>query len=114
MEKKPMISWSDFDKVDMRVGKVLEASYFEEAKVPAIKMLIDFGPIGTLKSSAQITDHYLPANLVGNQVIAVVNFPPKQVANMMSECLVLGIIELGGEVVLLRPDKEVENGRPVA
>lgn len=109
-----MISWSDFDKVDIRVGTVLEASYFEETKAPAIKMLIDFGPVGQLKSSAQITDHYLPANLVGSQVIAVVNFPPKQVANMMSECLVLGILETGGEVVLLRPDREVDNGRPIA
>ena len=113
MEKKDTISWSDFEKIDMRVGTVVEAAYFEETKVPAIKMEIDFGEIGTLKSSAQITDHYLPANLVGTRVVAVVNFPAKQIANMMSECLVLGAVDSNGCVILLRPDREVENGRPI-
>ncbi len=104
------INWWDFQKIDMRVGTVLEAAYLEEAKDHAIKMVIDFGEEGKLKSSAKITDKYLPADLVGTQVIAVINFPPKQIANMMSECLVLGAVESDGEVVLLRPDFEVENG----
>ena len=114
MKKKDLIHWEDFDKVDIRIGTVTEAAYFEETKVPAIKMKIDFGELGELNSSAQITDKYLPADLLERQVVAVVNFPPKQIANMQSQCLVLGAVESNGDVVLLRPDTEVDNGRPIS
>lgn len=97
-------------KVEMRVGTVLRASLNEQARKPAYIMHIDFGPLGELKTSAQITGHYEAAELIGRQVIAVVNFPPKQIANMRSECLVLGAVEADGGVVLLRPDQKIPNG----
>ncbi|MCI5056657.1 MAG: tRNA-binding protein [Flavobacteriales bacterium] len=103
------ISWDHFSKVDMRVGTIIEAEYFEAAKNPSIKLLIDFGELGTKKSSAQITDYYKPKLLIGTQIIAIVNFPPKQIATMMSECLVLGVIDDDG-VVLLRSDQRVKKG----
>lgn len=103
------ISWSDFAKIDMRVGTVLSAEIFKEARNPAYKMTIDFGALGTRKTSAQITKLYAPEEVVGKQVIAVVNFPPKQIANIQSECLVLGVVS-GDEVTLLTPGKAVENG----
>jgi len=105
-----MISWSDFEKIEMRVGTVLSASAFEKAKKPAFQLEIDFGQYGIKKSSAQITVLYTLDELVGKQVIAVVNFPPKQIANFFSECLVLGVYDAQHNVVLLQPDKPVPNG----
>ena len=104
------LTWEDFSKVEMRIGTVLSAEVFEEARNPAYKLLIDFGELGTKKSSAQITQLYQAEALIGKQVVAVVNFPPKQIANMMSECLVLGAIGKDKEVILLQPEREVENG----
>ncbi len=108
------LAWDDFLKVEMRVGTVLEADIFKEAKKPAFKMTIDFGPLGLRKTSAQITVLYNPEELIGKQVVAVVNFPPKQIANIMSECLVLGILGEQNEVTLLSPDKKVQNGARIA
>lgn len=105
------ISWEDFEKVELRVGTIVKAEKFDEVKKPAYKLLIDFGEeIGTLKSSAQITRRYTFEELPGRQIVAVVNFPPKQVANMMSECLVLGVMGKKTDVVLLSPDQKVPNG----
>jgi tRNA-binding protein len=104
-----MIDYSDFEKVEIRVGTVLEAEIFEKAKKPAYILHIDFGEKGILKSSAQITDHYAPEELVGRQVVAVVNFPPRQIANIQSQCLVLGAVGADG-VVLLQPERTVDNG----
>ncbi|OAV44640.1 tRNA-binding protein [Lewinella sp. 4G2] len=104
------LSWAEFERVEMRVGTVLSAKPFPEARNPSYQLRIDFGSeIGERKTSAQITDRYLPEDLVGRQVVAVVNFPPKQIANMMSECLVLGGME-GKVVTLLKPDFPVVNG----
>lgn len=108
MEKQ--LSWQDFMKVEMRAGTILEASIFEEARKPAYKLVIDFGEFGVRKSSAQITKLYTPANLIGQQVIAVTNFPPKQIANIMSECLVMGTVDEHGEVTLIQPERKVKNG----
>lgn len=107
------ISWNDFEQVDMRAGTVIEVQPFEKARNPAFKLWIDFGELGIKKSSAQITALYTSADLIGRQVIAVVNFPPKQIADFMSECLVLGVYNLQNEVVLLQPDKAVQNGGKV-
>ena len=105
------LTWHEFEKVEMRVGTVLEVNNFPEAKKPALQLTIDFGiEIGVRKTSAQITDHYNLENLVGKQVIAVVNFPKKQIGKFMSECLVLGSIGLRNDIVLLSPDFKVENG----
>lgn len=105
-----MISWNDFEKIEMRVGTVTEATAFEEAKKPALKLKIDFGDYGIKKSSAQITALYNTEMLIGKQVIAVTNFPPKQIADFISECLVLGIYNEQNEVVLLAPERQVKNG----
>ncbi|MEM8824993.1 MAG: tRNA-binding protein [Pseudomonadota bacterium] len=106
-----MISFDDFLKVDIRVGRVTRAEPYPEARKPALKMWIDFGPdLGERKTSAQITAHYTPESLVGRQVLAVVNFPPRQVGRFMSEVLVLGLPDENGEVVLLSPDQEVPLG----
>tara|TARA_B100000949_G_C14235021_1_gene430727 strand:+ start:667 stop:1023 length:357 start_codon:yes stop_codon:yes gene_type:complete len=104
------LTWSDFTKVEMRIGTILEAEVFEEARNPAYKMIIDFGAVGKRKTSAQITDLYTPEELIGKQVVAVVNFPPKQIATMMSECLVLGGIGQNKEITLLQPERSIENG----
>ncbi|HEY7040063.1 MAG TPA: tRNA-binding protein [Methylomirabilota bacterium] len=104
------ISWEDFERVDMRVGVVLDAQEFPEARRPALKLAIDFGPLGIKRSSAQITSHYTPAELVGRRVIAVVNFPPKRIGPFVSEVLVLGAYDDAGEVILLRPDVDVSPG----
>ena len=104
------LTWSDFQKVEMRIGTILSAEIFKEARNPAYKMVIDFGEFGTRKTSAQITKLYTPKELVGRQVVAVINFPPKQIANIMSECLVLGGVGDNKEVVLLNPERKVENG----
>lgn len=103
------IDWGHFEKIDMRVGTILEAEIFKEAKKPAYKVLIDFGELGIKKSSAQITKLYMPEDLIGKQVIAVVNFPEKQIANIKSQCLILGVIN-EDEVTLLTPTKQVKNG----
>jgi tRNA-binding protein len=105
-----MISWADFEKVEIRVGTVLSADDFPAAKKPAYQLSIDFGKMGIKKSSAQITNLYSKEELINKQVIAVVNFPIKQVANFFSECLVLGVYNEDNEVVLLQPTKAVANG----
>ena len=105
------LSFDDFLKVDIRVGRVLRAEPFPEARKPAIKLWIDFGgDIGEKKTSAQITDHYTPEALIGRQVMAVVNFPPRQIGPFMSEVLVLGTSDENGAIVLVAPDKDVPNG----
>lgn len=104
------ISWEDFEKVDMRVGTIREVSDFPKAKKPAYKLVVDFGELGMKKSSAQITAFYQKEDLIGKQVIAVVNFPPRQIADFSSECLVLGIYTNKKEVVLLGPERRVNNG----
>ncbi len=105
-----MATFDDFMKLDIRVGTIMEARVFAKARKPAYQLVVDFGEeIGTKKSSAQITQHYTPEELVGKQVLAVVNFPPRQIADFMSEVLVLGTYSEGG-VVLIRPDKDVQNG----
>jgi tRNA-binding protein len=104
------ISWADFERVDMRVGVITDAQLFPEARKPAIKLSIDFGPLGVKRSSAQITERYAPADLVGRRVVAVVNFPPKQIGPFLSEVLVLGAYDEQGEVILLRPDFDVTPG----
>ncbi len=105
------ISYDDFEKVDIRVGTVTRAEPFPEARRPAIKLWVDFGPtIGEKKTSAQITKYYQPETLIGRQVAAVVNFPPRQIGKFMSEILVLGFPDDEGEVVLLAPDRKVPMG----
>ncbi len=105
-----MAEFSDFLKLDIRVGTITAAKVFPKARKPAYQLELDFGPeIGSKKSSAQITDHYRPEELVGKQVLAVVNFPPRQIADFMSEVLVLGTYSEGG-VILITPDKPVKNG----
>ena len=107
----PTISFEDFLKVDIRIGKVIKAEIFDKAKKPAFILLIDFGPtIGLKKSSAQITEHYQAEDLVGKQVAAVVNFLPRQVGNLMSEVLTLGFSDENNHVVLFSPDHSVPNG----
>lgn len=108
------ISWQDFEQVDIRTGTIISADHFTRAKKPAYQLSIDFGPeLGIKRSSAQITIHYQPGDLVGQQVVAVVNFPPKQIANFISECLVLGVYDESGAVVLLQPRHVVANGQKV-
>ena len=115
MEKKSSINWSDFEKIDLRVGTILEVRDFPEARNPAYQLHIDFGgEIGILKSSAQITKRYSKEDLLNRQIVAIVNFPKKQIGKFMSECLVLGAVGEEGDVVLLNPDFKVENGTTIS
>lgn len=106
----PLIEWSDFAKVELRVGRVLAAEPLPKARKPAYVLQVDFGPLGVRKSSAQITDLYQPAELVGKLVLAVVNFPKKQIGSLMSECLVTGFHNEDGHVALCVPDRDVPPG----
>jgi|SRR5690606_38610942 len=109
------LEWTQFTKVDMRVGTIIKVEPFPEAHKPAFKLTIDFGSeIGLKKSSAQITHRYTDKDLLHRQIIAVINFPPKQIANFMSECLVLGAVNSQNEVVLLQPECPVANGLKIA
>lgn len=105
-----MISWEDFQKVELRAGTIIDAQPFPEAKNPAYKLKVDFGECGIKKCSAQITNQYSPGELIGKQVIGVINFLPKQVGPFLSECLVTGFVQSNGQVVLAVPDKRIENG----
>lgn len=107
------IQWNDFAKIEMRVGTVISCEAFAEARNPAYKMMIDFGEMGERKTSAQITKLYKPENMIGRQVVAVLNFPPKQIATIMSECLVLGGLGEAGEVTLLQPERTIKNGTKI-
>jgi tRNA-binding protein len=107
------IAWGDFEKVDMRVGVVTDAREFPEARRPAYRLWIDLGPLGVKRASAQITAHYRPEALIGRHVVAVVNFPPKQIGPFVSEVLVLGAYDEAGEVILLHPDQAVAPGSKI-
>jgi len=108
------LSWSDFEKVDMRIGTIIEANDFPKARKPAYQLTIDFGPeIGIRKSSAQITKRYTKEELIGKQIMAVVNFPKKQIANFFSECLVMGAVD-GDDVILMQPSANIPNGLKIS
>lgn len=109
-----MATFEEFMQHDIRVGTVVEAEPFLKARIPAIKMKIDFGPLGIKKSSAQITHRYTPEMMIGKQIVAVVNFPPRRIAGFVSEVLVLGGVPGEGDVVLLSPDHPLPNGTPIA
>ncbi len=108
-----MITWDDFEKVDIRSGTIVEVNDFPAARKPAYQLKVDFGPLGIKQSSAQVTHHYTKEALAGRQVLAVVNFPPKQIANFFSECLVLGVYDENNQVILLQPESNVANGQRV-
>jgi tRNA-binding protein len=109
------LTWEEFQKIELRVGTIVSATEFPEARKPAYKLRVDFGDeAGILRSSAQITDVYTCEELVGKQVVAVVNFPSKQIGPFMSECLVTGFVQEGGEVILAVPDKQTKNGARLA
>ena len=107
------ITWEDFEKIDIRVGTIAEVSDFPKARNPSYQLKIDFGELGIKNSSAQIVAHYKKEDLVGKQVIAVVNFAPKQIANFFSECLVLGVYTEEKQVILLQPQQKVTNGMKI-
>lgn len=108
-----LINWSDFSKIEMRIGTIISAVVFKEVKKPAYKMMIDFGEFGIRKTSAQITKLYTTEEIIGKQVIAVLNFPPKQIANIMSECLILGGVGDENNVTLIQPERSVANGTKI-
>ncbi len=110
---KPEVTWDDFARLDLRVGRITRAEPFPEARTPAIRLWIDFGTLGEKRSSAQLTRHYTPATLVGRLVVAVVNFPPRQIGPVRSEVLVLGLPDADGAVVLLQPERDVPLGGEV-
>ena len=115
MQPKAEITWAEFAKVDMRVGCVQRAEAFPEARKPAIKLWLDFGPeVGIRKTSAQVTNHYQPQDLIGRHLVAVVNFPSKQIGHFMSECLILGAVDDEGAVMLVSPHQDVSPGQPIA
>lgn len=115
MEKVEQATYAQFAALDIRVGTVVQAQVFEKARVPAYQLVLDFGPeLGLKKTSAQLTVNYQPQDLVGKQLIAVVNFPVKQIANFFSECLVLGVLKANGGVVVLQSERPVENGSKIA
>jgi tRNA-binding protein len=107
------ITWDEFEKVDIRSGTIIDVKDFPKAKKPAYKLWIDFGALGQKRSSAQITAHYKKEELLNRQVIAVVNFPPKQIADFISECLVLGVYDENKNVILLQPERQVSNGMKI-
>jgi tRNA-binding protein len=107
------ITWNDFEKIDIRTGTIIHVTDFAKAKKTAYQLTIDFGPLGIKKSSAQITHHYSQAALLNKQVVAIVNFPVKQIANFFSECLVLGVYDTDNNVILLQPDSAVANGQKI-
>ena len=107
------ITWDDFEKVDIRAGTIVEVNDFPKARKPAYKLKIDFGEMGLKNSSAQITAHYKKENLLNRQVVAVVNFPPRQIADFISECLVLGVYDENKNVILLHPERKVSNGMKI-
>ena len=110
---KESISWDDFEKIDIRVGTILEVQDFPKARKPAYQLHIDFGDFGIKKSSAQITQLYTPSEIIGRQIIAVVNFPPKQIANFISECLVLGVYGKEDDIILLQTERPTINGAKI-
>ena len=106
-----MINWQDFEKIEMRVGTIIDVKDFPEARKPAYQLVIDFGPkIGILQSSAQITKRYVKATLLHKQIVGVINFPKKQIGKFMSECLVLGAVGEEDDVILIHPETKIENG----
>ncbi|GAB2596983.1 tRNA-binding protein [Spirosoma areae] len=109
-----MINWADFEKIDIRTGTVVAVDAFPKARKPAYKLTIDFGELGIKRTSAQLTSLYQIDELIGKQVVAVVNFPPKQIATFMSECLVLGAVTDEGTVTLLQPERLTQNGLRIA
>ena len=109
-----MITWADFEKIDIRAGTIIDVQDFPQARNPAYKLTIDFGELGIKRSSAQITKLYTKDVLLHKQIIAVVNFPPKQIANFFSECLVLGVLGDNKEIILLHPEQPVKNGSKIA
>lgn len=111
--KNQQLTWEEFSKVEMRIGTIVAAEVFEEVKNPAYKMIIDFGKYGKRKTSAQITKLYNLEQLIGKQVVAVINFPPKQIATMMSECLILGGLGDDKDVILIEPERKVKNGTKI-
>jgi len=109
-----MLTWEEFEKVDMRVGTIIEVNDFPKAKKPAYKLKVDFGPLGIKNSSAQIIKLYSKSELTGKQVIAVISFPPKKIADFISECLILGIVGQDNEIILLTPERKAKNGDKIA
>ncbi len=108
-----MIEWNDFEKIDIRIGTITNVQDFPKARKPSYQLTIDFGPLGIKRSSAQITHHYTKEDLLNKQVVAVVNFPVKQIATFFSECLVLGVYDEDNKVILLQPGKPVSNGQKI-
>ena len=107
------ITWQHFEKIEIRTGTIIEVNDFTNARKPAYQLTIDFGELGIKKSSAQITHHYNKEALINKQIVAVVNFPPKQIANFFSECLVLGVYDENNQVILLQPERTVANGHKI-